>query len=392
MKEVVIVAAGRSPIGNFGGCFKNVSAVDLGRQVLTQLLAELNLEPNQIDEVIIGNVLSSGLGQNVARQVAIQAGLPHEVSAYAVNKVCGSGLKAITLAAQAIMTGEHDIVVAGGIENMSQAPYLSSNARWGQRLGHQSLIDSILSEGLTDAFEGIHMGLTAENIAEKYGYTRQQQDEFACQSQARAAVAIQAQRFKEEIVPIRVPQRKQEDLLVTQDEFPRFDTSMDSLAKLRPAFKSDGTVTAGNASGINDGAAMLILMSAEKAQSLGLQPLATIRSYASAGVDPQLMGLGPVPAVKKALAKANLKIEDVDLIEANEAFAAQALAVIDQLELDPNRVNVNGGAIALGHPIGASGARILVTLIYEMIKRQDHYGLASLCIGGGQGIALVIER
>lgn len=392
MTEVVIVSALRTPLGNFGGVFKNISAVELGTIVVKASLERLGLNPNQVDEVIIGNVLSAGLGQNVARQVAMNAGIPKEVGSFTINKVCGSGLKAVMLGAQSIMLGENEVVIAGGTENMSQAPYLLPDQRWGGRMGDSRAVDLILRDGLTDAFEGYHMGITAENIVEKYGFTRQQQDELATASQNRAESAIKAGKFKEEIVPVTIPQRKGDALVVDTDEFPRFGTTVESLSKLRPAFKKDGTVTAGNASGVNDGAAMLVLMSKEKAESLGLHPLATIKSFASAGVQPEIMGTGPIPSTRKALEKANLTVEDLDLVEANEAFAAQALSVITDLGLDREKVNVNGGAIAIGHPIGASGARILVTLLHEMEKRDAKNGLATLCIGGGQGVSLIVSR
>lgn len=392
MKEVVIVSAVRTPIGAFGGKFKDVSAVELGTIVAKEALKRAKLAPNVVDEVIFGNVLQAGLGQNVARQVSVHAGIPIEVPSYVVNKVCGSGLKAVALAAQAILAGDADIVLAGGTENMSQAPYLLKSARWGQRMGNGQIEDSMVQDGLTDIFNKYHMGITAENVAENYGLTREGQDELSLASQNKAEIAIKEGRFKEEIVPVEIPQRKGEPIVVDTDEYPKFGTTMETLGKLRPAFKKDGSVTAGNASGINDGAAALVVMSKEKADELGITPLATIVSYASAGVEPSLMGTGPIPATKKALDKANLAIEDLDLIEANEAFAAQALSVIKELNLDRDKVNVNGGAIALGHPIGASGARILVSLLHEMEKRDARNGLATLCIGGGQGIALIVKR
>lgn len=392
MTEVVIVSALRTPLGNFGGVFKDVSAVELGTTVVKASLEKLGLDPNEVNEVIIGNVLSAGLGQNIARQVAMNAGIPKEVGSFTINKVCGSGLKAVMLAAQSIMVGDNDVVIAGGTENMSQAPYILPDQRWGGRMGDRKAVDLILKDGLTDAFDGYHMGITAENIAEKYGFTREDQDELAATSQNRAEAAIKAGKFKEEIVPVMIPQRKGDPLVVDTDEFPRFGTTVDSLGKLRPAFKKDGTVTAGNASGVNDGAAILVLMSKEKAESLGLKPLASIKSFASAGVQPEIMGTGPIPSTQKALEKAGLTVEDLDLIEANEAFAAQALSVITDLKLNRDIVNVNGGAIAIGHPIGASGARILVTLLHEMEKREAKNGLATLCIGGGQGVSLVVSR
>lgn len=392
MREVVIVSAVRTPIGSFGGALKDVSAVDLGTIAVKEALKRANLDPALVDEVIFGNVLQAGLGQNVARQVSVHAGIPIEVPSFTVNKVCGSGLKTVSLAAQAILAGEADIVVAGGTENMSQAPYIMKSARWGQKMGNGIIEDSMVNDGLTDVFNNYHMGLTAENIVEKFNLTREQQDQLAVTSQNRAEAAIKAGKFKDEIVAVEVPQRRGEPVIVDQDEFPRFGATMEGLAKLRPAFKKDGTVTAASSSGINDGAAAIIVMSKEKADELGIKPLATIASYASAGVDPTIMGTGPIPATQKALGKIDMKIEDLDLIEANEAFAAQALSVIEGLKLDEEIVNVNGGAIALGHPIGASGARILVTLLHEMEKRDAKNGLATLCIGGGQGTAMIVKR
>lgn len=392
MREVVIVSAVRTPIGTFGGSFKDVSAVSLGTIAAKEAMKRANIKPDMVDEVIFGNVLQAGLGQNVARQISIHSGIPVEVPSYTVNKVCGSGLKSVTLAAQSIMVGEGDIILAGGTENMSQAPYLLKKARWGQRMGDGVLEDYMIKDGLWDIFNDYHMGITAENLAEKYNLTREEQDKFALRSQQRAEEAIKSGRFKDEIVPVEVPQRKGDPIIVDTDEHPRFGSTIEGLAKLRPAFKKDGTVTAGNASGINDGAAALVLMAKEKAEELGLKPLATIKAYASAGVDPSIMGIGPVPATKKALEKARLTVEDLDLIEGNEAFAAQSLAVSKELKFDDEKLNVNGGAIALGHPIGASGARILVTLLYEMDKRDAKTGLATLCIGGGQGISIIVER
>ena len=393
MKEVVIVSAQRTPIGSFGGVFKDVSAVSLGVAALKGALDRIGLDPAQVDEVILGNVLSAGLGQNVARQVAIHAGIPQEVPATTINKVCGSGLKSVALAAQAIQTGDADVVIAGGTESMSQAAYVVPGARFGLRMGNGELIDTMVQDGLTDVFNNYHMGLTAENIIDRYGFTREDQDLLAVASQNKAEAAVTSGRFAAEISPVAVPQRKGDPLMITTDEYPRFGATIESLTKLKPAFKKDGSVTAGNASGINDGAAILIVMSRDKAEELGLKPLATIKGSASAGVDPAVMGLGPIPATRKVLAKTGLTMADIDLVEANEAFAAQALAVLKDLEADMDRVNVNGGAIALGHPIGASGARILVTLIHELQKRQEaHVGLATLCIGGGQGIAMVVEK
>ncbi|HFF8108129.1 TPA: acetyl-CoA C-acetyltransferase [Streptococcus pyogenes] len=392
-KEVVITSAYRTPIGNFGGVFKSLSAVDLGVTVVTKILADTGLKSDAIDEVIFGNVLHAGLGQNVARQVALNAGLSYDTPAFTIDMVCGSGLKAVELGAQKIQTGNADIVLVGGTENMSQAPYVLQGQRWGSRMGDSKVVDTMLKDGLSDAFAGYHMGITAENIVQQYGLTREEQDAFAADSQRKAQLAIEKGRFKEEIAPVTIPQRKGEPLLVDQDEYPKFGTTVDKLAKLRPAFiKDEGIVTAGNASGINDGAAAILLMSKEKAEELGLPILAKITSYASAGVDPSIMGCGPIPATKKALAKAQLTIDDIDLIEANEAFAAQALAVSRDLGFDNEKVNVNGGAIALGHPIGASGARILVTLLAEMAKRDVRHGLATLCIGGGQGQSIIVTR
>ena len=392
MTEAVIVSALRTPVGSFGGAFKDVSAVDLGAAVVKKAIDSIGLDSATIDEMIFGNVLSAGLGQNVARQVAIKAGIPKHVPSFAINKVCGSGLKTVALAAQSILSGDNEIVIAGGTESMSQAPYVLPDARWGKRMGNGQMIDTMLKDGLTDAFTDIHMGITAENIVEKYQFTREQQDELAVRSQNNAEKAITSGRFKEEIVPIEVPQRRGGPKVIDTDEHPRFGTTNESMAKLKPAFKKDGSVTAGNASGLNDGAAVLIVMSREKADELGLKPLATIKSYASAGVDPKIMGCGPIPATQKALKKAGLTVEDLDLIEANEAFAAQALSVITDLKFNTDIVNVNGGAIALGHPVGASGARILVTLLHEMEKRDSKRGLATLCIGGGQGMSLIVER
>ena len=387
MKEIVIVSAVRTPVGTYGGGFKNFSAVDLGVVAAREALKRAGIGPDKVDEVIFGNVLQAGQGQNVARQVSIGIGVPIEVPSFTVNKVCGSGLKSVSLAAQAIASGESDIVLAG-----SMAPYLLKSARWGQRMGDGVLEDYMVKDGLSDIFNKYHMGITAENIVEKYGFTREQQDELALSSQNKAEAAIKSGRFKDEIVPVEIPQRRGAPVVVDTDEHPKFGTTMETLAKLRPAFKKDGSVTAGNASGINDGAAALVLMSKEKAEELGIKPLATIVSYAAAGVDPAIMGTGPIPATRKALEKAGMTIEDVDLIEANEAFAAQALSVITDLKFNTDIVNVNGGAIALGHPIGASGARILVTLLYEMEKRGVEKGLATLCIGGGQGIAMIVKK
>lgn len=393
MKDVVIVSALRTPIGKFGGAFKDVSAVDLGADVLRAAYDGIGLDPVEIDEVIMGNVLSAGLGQNVARQVAIHAGVPQEVPSFTVNQVCGSGIKSVMLGMQAIQAGDHEVVAVGGTENMSQAPYILDNHRWGGRLGHGQVTDTLIQDGLWDAFHDYHMGITAENVADLFEISREAQDAFALESQRRAEVAIKAYRFKEEIVPISVPQRRGDDLVIIQDEGPRFGQTMEALAKLPPAFKRDGgSVTAGNSSTINDAAAILIMMSKDKSDELGLEPLATIVSHATAGVDPQIMGTGPIPASKLALEKAGLSVSDLDLVESNEAFAAEALGVNQELGLNPDLVNVNGGAISLGHPIGASGTRIIVTLLHEMKKRDAKTGLATLCIGGGQGDALIVKR
>ncbi|WP_026559831.1 acetyl-CoA C-acetyltransferase [Bacillus sp. J37] len=390
--EVVIVSALRTPIGQVGGSLKNISAVQLGSHVIKAVIDKAGVCGEQIDEVIMGNVLQAGLGQNPARQSAILAGLPEHVSAFTLNKVCGSGLKAVLLAAQAISTGDAEIVVAGGMENMSQAPYLSMGARDGFRMGDQKLIDSMIHDGLWCAFNDYHMGITAENICDQYEVTRQEQDEFAAWSQEKAAIAINDGKFEDEIVAVEIPQRKGESIYFDKDEYVKAGTTVEKLGKLRPAFKKDGRVTAGNASGINDGAAAVLMMSLRKAKELGIEPLAKIRGNASAAVDPSLMGIGPVPATKKALNKLGLTINDMDLIEANEAFAAQTLAVGKELQFSEDKVNVNGGAIALGHPIGASGARILTTLIHELKRRNGKYGLSTLCIGGGQGISTIIEN
>lgn len=392
MQEVVLVSAVRTPIGNFMGGLSSLSATELGGIVVDEALKRAGLDKSWVEEVILGNVLQAGLGQNPARQASIKAGIAESVPTLTVNKVCGSGLKAVMLAAQAIRAGDADVLVAGGMESMSNAPYLLPGARNGYRMGDAKVVDSMIRDGLWCAFGDVHMGITAENIAEQYGLSRQEQDEFSAWSQQKAEAALQTGKFKEEIVPVKIPQRKGDPLVFDTDEFPRAGTTAETLGKLRPAFKKEGTVTAGNASGINDGAAAFVVMSAEKAKALGLKPLAKVVSYASAGVNPSVMGLGPIDATRKALQKANLSIKQIDLIEANEAFAAQSLAVGRDLEFDRDKLNVNGGAIALGHPIGASGARVLVTLVHEMHKRSSHYGLATLCIGGGQGVAMVIER
>ncbi|QAA31432.1 acetyl-CoA C-acetyltransferase [Clostridium manihotivorum] len=392
MKEVVIASAVRTAVGSFGGALKDVSAVDLGATVIREALNRAGVDGALVDEVIMGNVIQAGLGQNVARQAVVKSGLPVEVSAMTINKVCGSGLRAVSLAAQLIKAGDADVVIAGGMESMSQAPYVLNGARWGQRMGDGKMVDTMINDALTDAFNHYHMGITAENIAEQWNLSREEQDAFAAASQQKAERAIKEGRFKDEIVPVVIPQRKGEPKVFDTDEFPRFGTTVDTLAKLRPAFKKDGTVTAGNASGINDGAAAFVVMSAEKAAELGIKPLAKIVSYGSKGLDPTIMGYGPFHATKKALEVANLTVEDLDLIEANEAFASQSLAVAKDLKFDMDKVNVNGGAIALGHPVGASGARILVSLLHEMEKRDAKRGLATLCIGGGMGTALVVER
>ena len=392
MQDVVIVAATRTAIGAFQGSLASIPAAELGATVIRRLLEQTGLDPASVDEVILGQVLTAGCGQNPARQAALRAGLPHTVPAMTLNKVCGSGLKAVQLAAQAIACGDAGIVIAGGQESMSLSPYLLPAARTGMRMGHAQAIDSMIHDGLWDAFNDYHMGITAENLVEQYGLSREEQDAFAARSQQRAAAAQAAGRFAAEIAPVRIPQRKGEPLQFAIDEQPRPQSSADALAQLRPAFRKDGTVTAGNASTLNDGAAAVLLMSAEKAAALGLPVMARIKAAASAGVDPAIMGIGPVFATCRALEKAGWSLEQLDLIEANEAFAAQALAVGRELHWDDAKVNVNGGAIALGHPIGASGCRILVTLLHEMQRRDARRGLATLCIGGGQGVALAVER
>ncbi|MCY1284897.1 Acetyl-CoA acetyltransferase [compost metagenome] len=392
MKDVVIVAATRTAIGSFQGALANIPAHELGAAVIRQLLEQTGLKGEQIDEVILGQVLTAGAGQNPARQAAILAGLPHAVPAMNLNKLCGSGLKALHLGVQAIRCGDAEVIIAGGQENMSLAPYVLPAARTGMRMGHAKALDTMIHDGLTDAFNNYHMGVTAENLVEQYGLTREQQDAFAAASQQKAVAAIEAGRFKDEITPILIPQRKGDPIAFDTDEGPRAGTTAESLAKLKPAFKKDGSVTAGNASTINDGAAAVVLMSAEKAKSLGLPVLARIAGYANSGVDPAIMGIGPVSATRRCLDKAGWSLDDLDLIEANEAFAAQSLAVGKELGWDMAKVNVNGGAIALGHPIGASGCRVLVSLIHEMIKRDAKKGLATLCIGGGMGVALAVER
>ena len=392
MQDVVIVAATRTAVGSFQGSLAQVPAVELGAAVIRQLLAQTGLEGAQVDEVIMGQVLTAGAGQNPARQAAIKAGLPFAVPALTLNKVCGSGLKALHLAAQAIRCGDAEVIIAGGQENMSLSNYVIPGARTGLRMGHSQIVDTMISDGLWDAFNDYHMGVTAENLVAKYGISREEQDAFAAASQQKATAAIAAGRFVDEITPILIPQRKGDPIAFAIDEQPRAGTTAESLAKLKPAFKKDGSVTAGNASSLNDGAAAVMLMSAAKAQALGLPVLAKIAAYANAGVDPAIMGIGPVSATQRCLSKAGWSLEQLDLIEANEAFAAQALSVGKELNWDTDKVNVNGGAIAIGHPIGASGCRILVTLLHEMIKRDAKKGLATLCIGGGQGVALAIAR
>ncbi|MDY2987129.1 MAG: acetyl-CoA C-acetyltransferase [Peptoniphilus sp.] len=393
MTKVVIASAARTPVGSFGGAFKNVTAIELGKVAAKEAIRRAGVDPAKIDEVIVGNVLQAGLGQNVARQVSMAAGVPKEVPSLTINKVCGSGLRAISLAAQIIKAGDAEIILAGGTESMSMAPYVLTNARWGARMGDGKMVDVMIKDGLWDAFNNYHMGITAENVSEKFGITREQQDHIAAVSQNRAEVARRDGRFADEIVPVEIKDRKGNVTIVDKDEYIKDGVNEETLSKLKTAFKKEGgTVTAGNASGINDGAAFMVVMSEEKAKELGVEPLATVVSYASAGVDPQIMGTGPIPSSTKALDKAGWSVEDLDLIESNEAFAAQAGAVAKELGFDMEKVNVNGGAIAIGHPIGASGARILTTLLFEMKKRDAKKGLATLCIGGGQGTALTVER
>ena len=391
-KKVVIASAARTPVGSYGGAFKTVSARELGAVAAKEAIKRAGIKPEDIDESILGCVLQAGNGQNIARQIALDAGIPIEKPAMTLNIVCGSGLRSVSLAAQMIIAGDCDVVLAGGTESMSQAPYLLTDERWGARMGDKKVVDEMIKDGLWDAFNDYHMGVTAENIAEKFGLTREEQDELAATSQQRAEKARAEGRFKDEIVPVEVKGRKGKVTVVEEDEYIKEGVTAEGIAKLRPAFIKDGTVTAANASGINDGAAALVVMSEEKAKELGVTPLATIVSYATEGVDPKIMGTGPIPTVRKALEKAKLTLEDIDLIEANEAFAAQALSVIKELGLNTDIVNVNGGAIAIGHPVGASGARILTTLLYEMQKRDSKKGIATLCIGGGMGTAVVVER
>ena len=392
VREVVIVSAVRTAIGAFQGSLKGVDATHLGATVIKSAIERAKIDASIVDEVIMGNVLSAGLGQNPARQAALQAGLDVTIPALTINKVCGSGLNAVHLAAQAIAVGDADVIIAGGFENMSQAPYILPQAREGMRMGNSTVVDTMIQDGLWCAMNNYHMGITAENLCEKYDITREEQDAFAARSQARAAAAQAAGKFEDEIVPVIIPQRKGEAIIFDTDEYIKPTSTEEKLAALRPAFKKDGSVTAGNASGINDGAAALLLMSKERAEALQLKPLATIVANASAGVDPAIMGIGPVAAVKKVLAKSNISLDNIDLIEANEAFAAQSIAVDRELKFDQEKLNVNGGAIALGHPIGASGARILVTLLHEMQRREVSLGLATLCIGGGQGVATIVSR
>lgn len=391
-ENVVIVAAGRTAIGSFGGSLSQIPAHGLGATVIKSLLEKISIAPEDVDEVILGQVLTTGAGQNPARQAALAAGIPYSVPSMTINKVCGSGLKSVHLAAQAIQCGDADIVIAGGQENMSLAPHFLPKSRTGTKMGDWKLQDSMITDGLWDAFNDYHMGITAENVADQYQISRAQQDAFAAESQQRFAAALAANKFVEEIIPVEIPQRKGEPIIFEQDEYPKPDVTTDSIAKLRPAFKKDGTVTAANASGINDGAAIVIVMSAAKAKAAGIETLATIKAYSSAGVDPAVMGTGPIPAAQKCMEKANWKMEELDLIESNEAFAAQSICVRETLGWDAQKVNVNGGAISLGHPIGASGCRILVSLLHEMQWRNAHKGLATLCIGGGQGVALAVER
>ncbi|RNF40548.1 acetyl-CoA C-acetyltransferase [Planococcus salinus] len=391
-QEIVIVSAVRTAVGSFQGSLKDVPATKLGAIVIKEAVKRAGIQPEQVSEVIMGNVLQAGLGQNPARQAAMQAGLPDAIPSMTINKVCGSGLKTVQLAAQAIYAGDADIIVAGGMENMSQAPYLLQKARDGFRMGDQKVIDSMLSDGLMCAFGDCHMGNTAENLNDRYGISREDQDAFAARSQARAAAAIDAGKFEDEIVPVEIPQRKGEPVIFKEDEYVKRESTAEKLAKLRPAFKKDGSVTAGNASGINDGAAAVVVMSKEKADELGLTPLATIVASGNAGVDPSVMGIGPVQAVRNALKKAGMSLEEIELVEANEAFAAQSIAVDRELKFNQDNLNVNGGAIAIGHPIGASGTRIFVTLLHEMQKRDAKTGLATLCIGGGQGVATIVKR
>ncbi|MBK5941591.1 acetyl-CoA C-acetyltransferase [Halochromatium roseum] len=391
-EHVVIVAAVRTPVGSFGGSLSSLPATALGATVVKALLEKTGLDPEQVDEVILGQVLAAGVGQNPARQTTLNAGLPHKVPAMTINKVCGSGLKAVHLAMQAVALGDAEVVIAGGQESMSQSAHVVPGSRQGKRMGDWKMIDTMLSDGLMDAFNQCHMGVTAENIAKQYAFSRDLQDQFAADSQQKTEAAQAANRFADEIVPVTVPQRKGDPVVFDRDEFPRAGTTVETLSKLRPAFDKEGTVTAGNASGVNDGAAAVLVMSESKAKALGLTPLARVVAFASAGVDPAIMGTGPIPASTKCLEKAGWTVADLDLIEANEAFAAQAMSVNQEMGWDQDKVNVNGGAISIGHPIGASGARVLVTLLHEMQRRDAKKGLATLCIGGGQGVALAVAR
>ena len=392
MREVVIASAVRTAIGTFGGSLKDIPAVDLGALVIKEAVNRAGIKPELVNEVVMGNVIQAGLGQNVARQSAVKAGLPIEIPAMTINMVCGSGLRSVALAAQMIKAGDCDVVVAGGMENMSRAPYALETTRWGQRMGDGKIVDTMIKDALSDAFNNYHMGVTAENIVKEWGLTREELDEFSLNSQLKAEKAIKEGKFKDEIVPVMVPQRKGEPKVFDTDEGPRFGSTIEGLARLKPCFIKDGKVTAGNSSGINDGAAAFVVMSAEKAAELGVTPLATIVSYGHKGLDPAIMGYGPFHATKAVMESANLTVEDMDLIEANEAFAAQSIAVAKDLHFDMSKVNVNGGAVALGHPVGASGARILVTLLHEMQRRDAKRGLATLCIGGGMGTAMIVER
>lgn len=392
MREVVIASAARTPIGSFGGSLAGLSAVELGTIAAKEAIKRAGIDPAAIDDVIVGNILSAGLGQNVARQISIYSGVPETVTAMTINKLCGSGLRAVSMASQFIMLGDADIILAGGTESMSNAPYLLTKGRYGYRMGDGKIIDSMVHDGLTDTFNNYHMGVTAENIASRWNISRTEQDEFAVNSQLKTEAAQKAGKFRDEIVPVVIPQRKSDPIVVDTDEYPRHGATLEKMAKLQPAFAKDGTVTAGNASGINDGACMLVVMSKQKADELGVKPLVTIKSYASVAIDPTIMGYGPVPASRIALEKIGFTVDQLDLVEANEAFASQSIAVVRDLGLDPAKINVNGGAIALGHPIGASGARILTTLIYEMLRRDAKTGLATLCIGGGMGTSLIVHR
>lgn len=391
-KEVVIVSACRTPIGSYGGAFKALKALDLGTIAVKEAIKRAGIKESDVDEVVLGCVLQGGLGQNIARQISVNAGLPIEVPALTINKVCGSGLRSVSLAASLIKAGDADVIIAGGVESMTNAPYFNEKLRWGARMGDAKDVDLMVYDGLTDPFEKYHMGITAENLVEKYGLTRDELDEFAANSQQKAEKAMAEGKFDEEIVSVSIPQKKGDPIVVDKDEYPKPNVTKESISKLKPAFKKDGAVTAANASGINDAGVALVVMSKEKADELGVKPMATIKSYASAGVDPKIMGIGPVPSSKKALELAGLKIDDIDLIEANEAFAAQSIPVAKELGFDMNKVNVNGGAISLGHPVGASGARILTTLLYELKRQDKKLGLATLCIGSGQGTALIVER